>query len=150
MSGIRSDGLGRPHVAAQFVRHDHARLTKLPDQSGEEASRSPAVAASLNQDIENIAIGINGAPEPEPLPADRDGGLIHVPLVTRVWSIPTYAIGKMTTKAVDLEPNSLPTDDDPALGEQILNIRGVQGKAVVGPDRIGDDLTRKAKPLQPR
>ena len=54
--GIRSDGLDRPHVATQFVRHDHARLTKLPDQPGEEASGSPAVAASLNQDIEPLRV----------------------------------------------------------------------------------------------
>ena len=147
--GIRSDGLDRPHVATQFVRHDHARLTKLPDQPGEEASGGPAVAASLNQDIENIAIGIDGAPEPELPAANRNDGLIHVPLVTSLWSIPTNAIGIMTTKAVDPEPNSFPADDHPALGEQILHVGRAQGKAVVGLDRIGDDLTRKAKPLQP-
>ncbi len=86
--GIRSDDLDRRDVAAQFVRHDHPRLTKLPDQSGEKAPGSPAVAASLNQDIENIVIGINGAPEPELPAANRDDGLIDVPLVTKFLAGP--------------------------------------------------------------
>lgn len=40
-------------------------------------------------------------------------------------------------------------DNDPALGKQVLHIGSAQGKVVIGPDRIGDNLTRKTKPLQP-
>lgn len=86
--GIGSDGLDRLNKAAQFVRHDRPRLTKLPYQCGDEASGRPAVAASLNQDIENISTGINGVPEPELPAVHRNDGLIHVPVVVGFWPVP--------------------------------------------------------------
>ncbi|MNE68314.1 hypothetical protein D3C80_1639680 [compost metagenome] len=72
-----------------------------------------------------------------------------MPFVVWLGSVPTNAASKMAAKAIDPEANRFPADDHPALGEQILHVGRAQGKAVVGPDRIGDDLTRKAKPLQP-
>ena len=69
MIGIRRQGLYKLDVAAKLVRHDDARLAKLPDQSGEETLGRPGVAAPLNQDVEHIAISIDRPPEPELLSA---------------------------------------------------------------------------------
>jgi len=65
MIGIRRQGLYKLDVAAKLVRHDDARLAKLPDQSGEETLGRLGVAAPLNQDVEHIAISIDRPPEPD-------------------------------------------------------------------------------------
>jgi len=46
----------------------------------------------------------------------------------------------MLTKAVDPQPD----------GQQILNIRRIQGKTVIHANCVGDDLTRGAKAFQAR
>lgn len=114
MVGVWSDTADRCDVDAKLVRHDHARLAKLPDQPEEEALCSLRVATPLNLDVENITIGINGATESEFPAANRDDGLIHMPLIIKFWAIPADAIRKMAAKAVDPKANNFPADDDTA------------------------------------
>jgi len=51
----------------------------------------------------------------------------------------------MRTKPVDPKANGFAADDDAALRKQVLDIRGAERKAMVGPVRMGDDLARKTK-----
>ncbi len=148
MVRIRRQVLYRFDVAAQFVRYDDAWLTKLLDQSGEKTLSSLGVTASLNQNVENIAVGVNCPPKPEFLSADRDDGLIHKPFVVWLWSVPTNAVGKMTAKAVDPKANGFPADNYTTLGKKVFHIRCAQGKPVIHPHCVGDDVPRKTKPLQ--
>ena len=87
MISIRRQVLYRLDVAAQLVRHDDAWLTELFDQPGEKTLGSLGVTAGLNQNVENIAVGVNCPPKPEFLSADRDDRLIHVPLVVWLWPV---------------------------------------------------------------
>ncbi|ANP91656.1 hypothetical protein BA011_36825 (plasmid) [Rhizobium leguminosarum] len=109
-------------VAAQFVRYDDTWLTKLLDQPEEKTLGSLGVTASLNQDVENIAVGVNCPPEPEFLSADRDDSLIDVPLVVWIRSVPSNAVGKMAAKALDPETNSIPADENTAFSKEVFNI----------------------------
>lgn len=54
----------------------------------------------------------------------------------------------MAAKAVDPKANNFPADDDTALSKKILHIGRTQSKVVIGPHRVGNNLTRKTKPLQ--
>lgn len=148
MIGIWRDGLYRLEVAAELVRHDDARLAKLPDQPGEEASGGLGVATWLNQNVEYITVSVDCPPEPEFLAADHNDSLIHVPLIIRLWPVPANAGGKMAAKAIDPQSNSFSADDHAALREQILHIGRAQSKSVISPNRISDDLTWKTKTLQ--
>lgn len=149
MISIRRDGLYGLDVAAKLVRYDDAWCPKLLDPSGEKPSRGLGVAPSLNQNIENITVSINRTPEPEFLSANGDDDLIHMPLVIRLGPVPADAGGKMAGEAIDPQSNSSLADDDASLGKQVLNIGCAQGKAMIGSDRISDNLTRKSKPFQP-
>ena len=96
------------------------------------------------------AVHIDRAPQPKLLTPDRDHDFIEVPFITRPGAIPFDAAGKMSAKAIDPEPDSLPTDYNAALSQQVLNIRGAQGKAVIRPNGVGDDLTGKTEASQAR
>jgi len=146
MISIRGQILYRLYVAAQLVRHDDTRFTELLDQSGEKALGSLGVAASLNQNVEYVTIGINGPPEPEFLSTDRDDGLIHMPLIVRLGPVSANAVGKMSAKAVDPETNRFPAHDNTAFSKKVFHIGRAQSKPMIGPDRVGDNFTRKTKP----
>jgi hypothetical protein len=120
----------------------------LLDQPGEKALGSLGVTASLNQNVENIAFCVNCPPEPEFLSADRDGYLIDVPLVVWLWSVPANAVGKMTAKAIDPKTNGFPADNYATLAKKVFHIRCAESKPVIHPHCVGDNLTRKTKPLQ--
>ncbi len=62
MISIRGQILYRLDRAAQLVRYDDTRFTELLDKSREKALGSLGVAASLNQNVEYVTIGVNGPP----------------------------------------------------------------------------------------
>lgn len=117
------------------------------DQPGEETFGGLGAATLLNENVEDIAVSIDRTPEPETLSANRNDDLVYVPLVIRFGPVPADAGAKMATKAIDSQLNSFPADDDASLGKQVFNIGCAQSKAMISPDRICDDLTRKTKPL---
>lgn len=140
--------LYRLGVAAQLVRHHDPRLTELRDQLGEKAPGSLGVTVCLNQYIKNIAVGVDCPPEPELLPSDHDDGLIDMPLVVWLRSVPANTVGKMMTKAIDPKTYRFSADDNTALCQKIFNIGRAQGKSVIGSIRVGYNFTWKTKPLQ--
>jgi hypothetical protein len=79
-----------------------------------------------------------------------DHGFVHVPLAVWPWTILPDAICKMSTKAIAPQPNFFWADDHASRSQQILNVSGAQRKAMVGPNRVSNDLTRKAKAFQAR
>ena len=133
---------------AQPVGNDDARRAKARDQPDQKAPCRLGVSAWLNKDVQHVAIGINRTPEPVLFSVDRNHGLIKVPFVVRPWPVAPNAGGKMHAKTIDPEPDRFAADQDTARGQNILDIRRAQGKPVVQPDRVGDDLTRMAKALQ--
>jgi hypothetical protein len=140
--------LYRPYIAAQLVRHDDTRFTELLDQSGKKALGGLGVAASLNQNVEYVTIGVNGPPEPEFLSADRDDGLIHMPLIVRPGPVSANAVGIMSANAVDPETNCFPAQDNTAFSKKVFDIGRAQSQPMLGPDRAGDNFTRKTQSLQ--
>ncbi len=58
------------------------------------------------------------------------------------------AIGKMTARSINPEPNRFPADNNTALCQKVRNISGTHRKTMAGPDRISYDLTRLTVALQ--
>src|SRR5262245_39578397 len=73
----------RRTVALQLVRNDDARhVLQALQQLTEKLLRRPLVAAALHEDIEDVVVLVDGAPEVMALTMNREKHLIQVPLVT--------------------------------------------------------------------
>src|SRR5207248_87576 len=69
-------------VALQLVGDEHTRgSTLLLEELTEQALGGLLVAPALDQNIENEAVLVDGAPEPMLLPGEADNNLIEVPFV---------------------------------------------------------------------
>ena len=85
MGDRRHDRSVRRPVAAQLVGDQPPRLTLLAlQQLAEKACGSPAVAPRLDEDIDDVAILIDGTPEIVPPSLDGDEDLVQVPSVAQL------------------------------------------------------------------
>ena len=148
--GLRCLTGNRFDLAAQFVGDDDPWRAELSNQPCQKALGGFCVAACLNQDVERVPIGIHRAPQPMFHTIDRDHNLVHVPFVVRTRPSTADTSGKMHAKPVDPKADGFATNDHAALRQQILHIGRAQGKAVLGPNRIRNELTRKTKALKAR
>ena len=146
--GFWRKGPDRRVVAAQLVRHDDPGLAIARYQLLEETLGRLRIAAPLHENIHNIAIAVDGPPEPVMNAVDRNHDLVEMPFVVRSRTIAPDAACEMPTEPVDPQPHRLAADDNAALGQQILDIRRAQREPVIDPDRIGDNLTRISKAFQ--
>ena len=87
---------------------------------------------------------IHGAPEIENLAVDLDHGFIKVPLVTRLGSVAADRVGKERAELPFPVPHRFVAGLNPTIGQQFLDIAKAQAEAIIKPDRIADDLARKA------
>ena len=71
-------------VASQLVRHQPEGHATLPlQQLAKKAFGCPAVATRLDEDVDDVAILIDGTPEILPLSLDGDEDLVQVPRVSQ-------------------------------------------------------------------
>ena len=87
---------------------------------------------------------VDGAPQPVRRPGDLDDDLIEVPLVTDSRQSPPDLVGEPLAKLQRPLPHRLVTDDDAAGGQHLLDHPQAQREAEIQPDRVADDLGRKA------
>lgn len=77
----------RGRVGPQLVGHHHARgSTLLLEQLSQQTQGCCLVPSALQQGIEDVTVGIDGAPQPVLLSLDRYHHLIELPLVGKVAS----------------------------------------------------------------
>lgn len=150
MVSLRCQRADRLYVAAQFVGNDNPQLTKLVDQAPEDPLCRLCVSPSLYEDIQHIIVCIDVPPQPMLLAADRDADFVQMPLVVRSWTVSANASSEMFAKPIDPQADGLAADNDTPLCQQILNIRRIQGEAMIHSGRVGNDPTRVAKALQAR
>ena len=105
------------------------------------------VAAPLNEDIEYVAILIDGAPEVMLLATDFDEYFVDVPGIAE----PAFAAfqGAPIARPEFETPaaNTLVGDDNSSLGKQILNVTEAQAESMIEKNGIADDLRRKSVPM---
>src|SRR3954468_15760823 len=138
-------------IAAQLVGDQHTRRSPLLlHELAEQAFGGFLVAPALNEDIENEAFLIDGAPEPVLVAGDGDDDLIKVPFVAATGSPPTGAIGKFPAEfqaplsAVDLLRSSTVADRDAARRQHLLDHAQAQREPEIEPHRVGDELCGEA------
>ena len=74
----------RDLVAAQLIGDEHARhILQSLEEPPEELLGGHSVSAGLDQDVESVAVVVDGAPKVAVLSVYPDEHLVHMPLVTQ-------------------------------------------------------------------
>jgi len=145
MLDARQDRAPRRAVARQLVGDDDARdVMQALEQRAEGLLRRCLIPAALDQDIEDGAVLVDGAPQVVRHPVDADEYLVKVPLVARSRAAPALAVRVHLAELPAPLAHCLIRDDDAARGEQFLHIAIAEREAEVQPDRVADDLRREA------
>src|SRR5260370_525116 len=133
-------------IALQFIGDDHAwailePFAKLP----KKPFCCVCVTANLYQNIQEVGILVYGPPEVVFLPANSENYLIHVPFVAATRATTTQFIGINLPKLQTPLSNRFIGDDDPALGQQFLDVAKTEGEAEIQPDSMTDNFRWEAK-----
>ncbi len=80
----------RRAVGAQFVSYQQFRRKPLlSEKLAHQPQRRPAVAAALDQHVEDLALVIDGPPEVHSLAGDPNNHLVQVPSIARAGTAPS-------------------------------------------------------------
>src|SRR5436190_4340662 len=133
-------------VRAQLVgRHLFRREALLAEQLAHEPDSCPLVSSALNQDLEDLTLMINRAPQVHMPASDPDDHFVEMPAITWSRTAPSQSPGDRRSEFEHPTANALVGNVEPALGKQLLNIAIAQAEPEVQPDMLDDDR-RKAIP----
>jgi len=126
-------------VGTKFVCDDDTWDTHL---FANELTQKPlggvAVASVLNQNIENEAVLIYGAPQPMLLAIDRDDDLVEMLLVAQARSAAADFVGEVPAELLGPAPNRFTADDDPPRRQKIFDHSQAEGEPEIEPNGVGD------------
>jgi hypothetical protein len=120
------------------------RPTLFFQQLPYQLQRRLCIPLRLHEEIQNLALIVDGTPQPMSLPSDNDGHFIEVPIVAGRWSHMTQVSSNWRTKFEEPAPDALVGNIEAPLGKQILHISIAQGKPGVKPNRVANDVRWKA------
>lgn len=137
-------GLGG-RIGPQLVGdHNPWGGTLTLEQFAHQPKGCPLVFAALQQGIEDIAVGIDSAPQPVLLPLDRHHHFIKLPFISKLTAGPsTKLMSEFEAELRSPFRDGLERDLNAALGQQIFDVSKAERKPVIEPNRIGDDLGGK-------
>ena len=139
----------RRSVGRQFVRRDRLRMNALVlEEPAQKLHGSRGVPTLLDQDVEHLALIVDGAPKPQALSLDADHGFIQVPAPRR-RSAPPSDIGRdQRSEMVDPATDGLITDLNSTLSQQFFDVTQAQGEPKIQPDRLLDHVRRESVALE--
>lgn len=99
MLNVQTHVPARRAIGYEFVGdHDPRRSRRLLQKFAQEALRGRSIPPALDQDVENEAVLIDGAPKPMFPSPDRDHGFVEMPLVATNGCTAPNAIGEFPAK----------------------------------------------------
>jgi hypothetical protein len=123
------------------IRDDHPRhICQTCEEVAEESLRGLLVPPALHQDIENMAILIDGAPQIVTGAVDREEHCIEMPLVARSRTPAAQLVGIGLPELPAPIAHGFVRQHDPAFGHELFNSSIAQAKAEIQPDAVTDDL----------
>src|SRR5271165_4512758 len=139
----------RSAIQTELVHDHHARRRDGGFQELlHEPLRSARVSSTLDQDVENEAILIDGAPQPVRLAGDRDHDFVHMPFVAASGRAPTDLIGERLAELLPPLTHGFVGHANSARREHLLDHAEAQGKPEIEPYGVADDL--RVEPLRRR
>ena len=128
----RHEATVRYPIASELVADEAARLHTLAlQQLAEEPSGSGGVSSTLDEDVEDISILVNGTPQVVSLASDADEDLVEEPGVPESTLPPPYLDRVPRSELRAPTPDRLVRNDDSALRQKVLHIAEAQTEAVV-------------------
>jgi hypothetical protein len=102
------------------------------------------VASALHQDVEDVVVLVNGAPQIMARTLDGQKHLVQVPLVPGLGAPALRPIGVVLSKLPTPLADGFVGHGDTASEEEFLHIAVTQGEAIVEPDTMADDVDGEA------
>ncbi len=126
-------------VRLQLIRHDPDWPNALaPEKLSHEFQCSPLVSALLNQDVENFAFTIHGAPQVHLLAADIHENFVDVPMIK------DCPAGIGLSELQHPQTDRFIADVDSSLREKILNIPVAHRKTKIEPNGLSNNVRMEA------
>jgi hypothetical protein len=113
--------------------------TLTAQQSSKESFCRRLIAMRLDQNVDHVAVLIHGTPDILLLAVDSHEDLVHVPMVTQS-SLVSLQFPHSQRRTSDTAVGWSHTTQGFPLGQEIFDISKAQAEAMVGPNRITDDL----------
>src|SRR5580704_6058999 len=145
MSSCDSKITGSCRIRSQIVR-DQLVWDKsiLLQQLAHEFQRRTLVPPALDQHIKHFALGIHGAPKIDHTAGDFQIDLVKMPGGVGRGSTFAQIRRDQGPEMIHPAPNGLVGDYDAAFRQQVFDVTEAQCEPEIEPDRLLDDLWRKA------
>ena len=131
----------RRTVAPELVSDQPPRFAALTlEQSSEEALCGASITTWLDEDVDHIAVLVDGTPEILTLALDVDEELVQVPRISQSPFSPLQRPGILGADLPAPVADRFVGYGDSALRQEILDVSEAQVKPVIQPDGVADDL----------
>ena len=104
----------------------------------------PLVPARLDQDVEDLALLVDGAPQVHAPAGDAHDHLIQMPPIARPGAPLPQSPREERTEFQDPAPDRFVGQVEPAFGKELLDIAVAEREAQIDPDCVLDDRGREA------
>src|SRR5208282_6693787 len=132
-------------VGPQIIRNQSIRNDGVfPQKLAHQFQRRVLVALGLDQHIQNLALGVDGAPQIDHAPIDFQIDLVKMPDRVRLGTaLPQF---RCNDRSEMIHPASdcLVRNCNSALREQVLDVAKAEGEPEIEPDRLANDLRWKS------
>ena len=130
-------------VTAQLVGDQHPRrCALLLEEFAEEPLGGLGIPARSDQDVEDVAVPVDGPPQILPTAVDRQEHLVEVPLVGGPFPAAAQPADVFRSELGTPLPDRLVGDDHAADQDELLDLTEAQREAVIQPYAVRDDLRR--------
>lgn len=110
---------------AKFVRHNNTRRAPTLQKLEQKSPVGGLVSPGLDQNVEDVTIRIDRAPQPMGLAFETDDNLVEMPFVGRRWPITPDFGDEPVAKAVHLFADCLVGNHDTPFRQKILDVAQV-------------------------
>src|SRR5215204_2125315 len=132
-------------VGAQLVGDRQSGYeTLLAEQLAHQLDGRPLVTATLDQDIEDFAFLIDGAPQIQALAGDPHDHFVQMPAVAGPRPALPQSAREERAELQHPAPDRFVGKIETPFGQKLLDIAVAQCEAEIQPDRVLDDRRREA------
>src|SRR6267142_7289616 len=132
-------------VRSQIIGHELVWYkAHFLEQFPHQFQGSPLVPLALHKNLEDFAFGIDGAPQVNQPAIDCAKCLIKMPGRMRLGPAPSKISCDRRSEVFHPPAHRLVGDQDPAFGQQILDIAEAEGEPSIEPDGLLNDHGREA------
>ena len=141
----RHHDAGRGGAGAQRVGDQSSRDTALGfQQRPKESDGCSPIPVRLHEDVQDVTVLIDRAPQILSATLDRDEHLVEMPGVSHPTAAAPQPPRVDRTEPLAPLPNRLLGDRHASLREEIFDIAEAEAEPMVEPDRVADDVGRES------